>query len=129
METWKNNTRDYSTWKNETFGVWKNQETYDAWVKMKLDEHKYGEFMTDEQAKQHEEEIKAMKRQYYIASKERIGTEAMRRQWVRTKQQPHDCAVCGGKYTYNNIYRHKKTEKHLDAIITSSQEASQPTKD
>jgi hypothetical protein len=116
METWKNNRIDYGTWKNETFGVWKTQENYDEWVEMKLNEHKYGQFMTNEQSKQHEEEIKEMKKQYYLVSKERIGKGVMRRQWVKNKQQPHVCAVCGGKYTYNNKYRHVKTEKHLDAL-------------
>ena len=35
------------------------------------------------------EEIKEMKKQYYLVSKERIGKEVMRRQWVKNKYTLH----------------------------------------
>lgn len=119
MDTWKNNRKiDYGTWKNETFGVWKTQENYDEWVKMKLNEHKV--YFTDEEIAQREKHSKEMKRRYYLASKERISKEELRKQWAKDKQRPHVCAVCGDMYNNNNKRRHIKTQKHLDSIVTSS---------
>ena len=35
---------------------------------------------------------------------------------------PHECTVCGGRYTSKHISQHKKTKKHINALSFSTEQ-------
>ena len=112
----------------EDYGLWITKENYERWVEKKLNENV--KYWSPEELEQRRREKCEMQRQYYQAFKLRADMDAYRRENAknakryyhdnqekvkRYKAETHLCE-CGGTYTYNNIYRHKKTYKHLDYL-------------
>lgn len=57
---------------------------------------------------EHKEEIKEWKKNWYHENKGEINNK---------RKEKHQCEVCGSSYSFGNLTRHIKTEKHKKMII------------